>query len=129
MTLLALDNNNLSTIDISKNIKLLELACRYNKLTAIDVSKNIDLSSLYCGNNDLTVLNIVKNVKLHTLFAKNTKLTKLNTVNANNTTLITTLYVNQNPNLTCIQIPVNHVVNTGAWFKDTTASYSTTSCL
>ena len=44
-------NNNLSTLDLSKNRNLTYLWCHDNKLVSLDVSNNAALISLYCYNN------------------------------------------------------------------------------
>lgn len=56
--------NNLKTLDVSKNTELTVLECNSNKLTALDVSKNTKLEVLYCENNKLTTLDIRNNPKL-----------------------------------------------------------------
>ncbi|NLO72033.1 MAG: hypothetical protein GX102_14035 [Porphyromonadaceae bacterium] len=38
--------------------------CYHNELTALDVSKNIELHNLSCSHNKLTELNLLKNVNL-----------------------------------------------------------------
>lgn len=51
-------NNQITTIDISKNTALKYLNCRNSELSAIDVSKNTALTSLDCSSNQLTTLTI-----------------------------------------------------------------------
>ena len=53
LTLLTCDNNQLTSLDVSKNAKLTKLFCDSNRLTTLDVSKNTDLTMLYCGENQL----------------------------------------------------------------------------
>ena len=59
--------NQLSSLDVSRNTKLIRLACSDNQLTALDVSKNTALEQLYCYNNQLTALDVSKNAALKKL--------------------------------------------------------------
>ena len=52
------ENNDLVSIDTSKNIVLLLLSCSDNQLTELDVSKNAMLSDLYCEGNKLQKLDV-----------------------------------------------------------------------
>ena len=54
-------DNNLTTLDVSKNVELLVLSCGRNKLTSLDVSNNSKLVQLYCSENHLTSLDLCKN--------------------------------------------------------------------
>lgn len=54
----------LKSIDISKNINLVELYCSGNEFTTLDVSKNTQLESLSCRENKLTALNLQNNTSL-----------------------------------------------------------------
>jgi len=60
--------NELSKLDISKNILLQSLDCDSNKLTTIDLSNNKDLQFIDCGNNLLTNLDISKQTVLTNLY-------------------------------------------------------------
>lgn len=57
-------NNQLTVLDVSKNINLQHLDFGRNQLTVLDVSKNINLVDLACYGNQLTVLDVSKNVDL-----------------------------------------------------------------
>jgi hypothetical protein len=54
------------------NFKLLD--CSENQLTSLDVSKNTALTELHCGSNQLTSLDVSKCSKLKTLDVRNCKL-------------------------------------------------------
>ena len=54
------------------------LHCSENQLTSLDVSKNTALEMLYCNDNKLTNLDVSKNTALDLLFCSNNKLTNLN---------------------------------------------------
>ncbi|NMD38078.1 MAG: LPXTG cell wall anchor domain-containing protein, partial [Christensenellaceae bacterium] len=73
--------NNLSSLDISKNINLMGLDCRFNSLTTLDVSKNIGLKFLCCGSNNLKALDVSKNINLNDLWCWHNNLTSLNLEN------------------------------------------------
>ena len=55
------DNNQLTSLDVSKNTALNDLCCNNNQLTSLDVSKNTALERLHCYNNQLTSLDVSKN--------------------------------------------------------------------
>ncbi len=60
-------NNEITTLDISKNTKLRVLRCGGNQLTALDVTNNEQLDYLDCGINELTSLDVSKNTALTVL--------------------------------------------------------------
>ena len=78
-------NNQLTSLDVSKNTALTYLDCHSNQLTSLDVSKNTALTQLYCKNNQLTKLDVSKNTALTELNCSNNQLTKLDV--SKNTTL------------------------------------------
>ena len=57
-------NNQLSSLDVSKNTALIRLSCFSNQLISLDVSKNTAMTSLECYNNQLTSLDVSKNTAL-----------------------------------------------------------------
>lgn len=68
----------LTSIDLSKNLKLERLICGWNQLTSLDITRNTKLKKLYCsGNFELTGLDISKNVELVEITAQYVKLTTL----------------------------------------------------
>jgi len=71
-------NNQLTTLDLSKNTNLTKLFCTGNKLIELDFSKNIELQELYCYINELTQLNVSKNIKLKVLSCSDNQLIQLN---------------------------------------------------
>ncbi len=118
-------NNDLSTLDVSKNTKLETLYFSNNKIKNIDLSKNLALKNLSINNNPITSIDVSKNKELflfdgdntqiETLdFSKNNKLkavdfgynNKLTSVNLKNgaNTSIWLLTGNNNPLLTCIEV-------------------------
>ena len=69
--------NELTSLDVSKNTALEELYCDYNKLTSLDVSKNTALKELICSRNQLTSLDVSKNTALKYLSGDGNQLTSL----------------------------------------------------
>ena len=70
-------NNQLSSLGVSQNAALQELYCYKNQLTELDVSGNPVLWYLDCGTNQLTSLDVSKNPALKYLYCKQNKLTSL----------------------------------------------------
>lgn len=102
LTELDCDNNQLTSLDVSKNTKLVKLICSKNaltslntshnpmlkkldiysnKLTSIDVSQNTELETLYIGRNPIETLNVKNNVKLMELQSELNNLTSLDLSN------------------------------------------------
>ena len=77
LTTLRCDNNQLTSLDVSKNTALTSLNCGNNQLTSLDVSKNTALTYLDCWNNQLTSLDLSKNTALTTLSCYDNQLTSL----------------------------------------------------
>ena len=76
-TNITINQKGISSIDeIHYFTELTQLVCNDNNLTSIDVSKNARLTMLYCQNNKLTSIN-VNNSKLENLNVDNNQLTTL----------------------------------------------------
>ncbi len=71
------DGNQLTSLDVSKNIALVDLELRENQLTSLDVSKNTALKGLTCDDNQLTSLDVSKNTALVYLECEKNQLTSL----------------------------------------------------
>lgn len=69
--------NQLTSLDVSKNIQLEFLNCSENQLTSLNVSKNIALKSLVCETNQLTSLDVGKNMQLESLSCSENQITSL----------------------------------------------------
>ncbi|MBO4826478.1 MAG: hypothetical protein J5506_04490, partial [Prevotella sp.] len=69
--------NQLTALNMSKNIALTYLDCYKNQLTALDVSKNTALKTFYCDENQLTALDVSKNTALTLLMCSDNPLTEL----------------------------------------------------
>jgi hypothetical protein len=70
-------NNQLTSLDVSKNTALKVLFCQNNQLTSLDVSKNTALQFLDCHGNQLTSLDVSKNTALQFLDCSGNQLTSL----------------------------------------------------
>ena len=118
LTYLNCSDNQLTSLDVSKNTALTELSCWGNQLTSLDVSKNTVLTNLQCDENELTGLDVSKNTALTKLTCYGNKLTSLDL--SNNTALIylscssnklTNLDVSNNTALTKLSCYSNHLTN------------------
>ncbi|MBQ3447807.1 MAG: hypothetical protein IJG37_09225, partial [Synergistaceae bacterium] len=93
LTTLDCSNNQLTALDVSKNIALQKLNCKYDQLTTLDVSKNTALTELECNNNQLTALDVSHNTALTELSCESNQLTALD---VSNNTALTKLYCDNN---------------------------------
>ena len=101
LIVLECDNNQLTSLDMSKNIALKELHCPGNQLTSLNVSKNTSLEILNCERNQLTRLDVSNNTVLIDLSCGTNQLTSLNMKNGL-TDQVLDFDARGNPNLTCI---------------------------
>ena len=127
LTYLNCGSNRLTSLNVLSNNKLTDLFCYGNQLTNLDVSNNLNLINLYCYSNLLTSLDITNNVNLTSLMCNNNSLSSLNLKTGNNLALITSnLNFTTNPNLSCIQVDDENYSNLN-WnsTKDAIADFST----
>ena len=71
MTELYCGDNQLTSLDVSRNTALTYLGCSDNNLTTLDVSNCTALKGLDCNYNDLTTLDLSNNTALTTLYCSN----------------------------------------------------------
>jgi len=83
---LDMSENELTSIDVSKNTALVYLELVFNDLTSIDVSKNTALVTLDMSENKLTSIDVSKNTALVTLMLWDNELTSIDV--SNNTALV-----------------------------------------
>ena len=110
------DSNNLSSIDISWNNKLIWLDCGSNNLSAIDISHNTRLEYFYCNNNALEEIELSANTSLAGLNLGNNSIkyidisanVALRQVSVNNNNL-TRLDVRKNLTLSYLNITMNYL--------------------
>lgn len=81
LTDLNLSDNNISSINLSSNIKITNLLLSNNKLATIDLSKNTALENLYLNGNKISSINLNSNRNLLVLNVNNNKLTSLDLSN------------------------------------------------
>ena len=70
LTHLGCDNNQLKSLDVSRNKALEYLWCSRNQLTSLDVSQNSVLIQLHCYDNQLTSLDVSHNNLLERLYCE-----------------------------------------------------------
>ena len=90
-------DNQLTSLDVSKNTALESLNVRNNQLTSLDVSKNTALTELYVGGNQLTSLDVSKNTALTDLHVADNQLTSLD--------------VSKNTALTSLKVHINQLTS------------------
>lgn len=75
------DDNQLTSLDVTKNTALESLECGDNLLTSLDVNNLLSLNFLGCSDNKLTTLDVSGATMLKYLFCHNNLLTTVNTLN------------------------------------------------
>ena len=111
LTGLYCSDNQLTTLDVSGCTALTMLDCYDNQLTSLDISKNTVLTMLFCTDNQLTTLDISQNTALMQLLCYNNQLTSLD---VSKNTALTILYCYNNPGDGVSKFPVT------AWFDNAT---------
>lgn len=90
---LSIDDNLVSSIDLSFNSSLHTLTCVNNALTALDVSANLLLKTIILDNNQVSVLNVNGNTLLENL---SFTLNNVSILNVNNNTALKYLAFGRN---------------------------------
>lgn len=107
-------NNNISSMDISKNTKLTRIGVFGNQLISIDVSNNIELNQLLVENNQLTTIDLSMLSKLTDFKGNSNKLSGIvNIANGNNINM-TRVQMLGNPDLQCVKTDAGFVP-TSVW--------------
>ena len=70
-------NSKIRILDVRNNLALRGLSCKSNLLETIDVSKNTLLEYFHIAYNNLTILDVSKNIKLKRFYCDNNKLLNL----------------------------------------------------
>lgn len=116
LTELFCGDNHLTSLDVSRNPNLKILECSYNKLTSLDVSKNTNLKWLNCERNQLITLNLGKNNVLKSIICSFNQLTTIDVSKNTNLTKfecynnqLTTVDVSQNKSLTSLYCYYNQL--------------------
>jgi Leucine-rich repeat (LRR) protein len=103
LTLLSCSGNSITSLDVRQNTALDYLDARFNLLTEINLSQNTVLQTLSLNDNQLTLLNLNQNALLSVVSCTDNNLGGISILNGNNTGLISFNATN-NPGLTCIQV-------------------------
>ena len=118
LTALNCNTNQLTVLDITQNIALIDLDCNTNQLTSLDVSQNLALTDLNCNTNQLTSLDITQNIALTDLDCHFNQLTSLDVsqnlafINlACHRNQLTNLDVSQNLALTDLYCSINPILS------------------
>jgi alpha-tubulin suppressor-like RCC1 family protein/Leucine-rich repeat (LRR) protein len=140
VTILNLSNSNIKDLTgIEYFTSLTYLDVSSNQLTTLDVRKNILLETLNASSNQLTTLDLSKNTKLRIVYVVNNPLVSLNLRNGNNTNFILPPNIGKKSvsglytsflglkTLGCIQVDDENYSNAN-WsnIKESTTSYSNT---
>ncbi|WP_298516771.1 hypothetical protein [uncultured Kordia sp.] len=97
------NNNDLTSLDISQNTNLDYFSVNDNLLTSLNLSENTNLQAFSVEDNQITSLDLSLNVNLEEVICRSNALTSLNLKNGNNTN-IDLVFINNNPNLTCVLV-------------------------
>jgi hypothetical protein len=92
---LELSNNMLENIDLSSNAKLTKLTLTNNKFSSIDLSKNAELVTIYLSENPIKVVDFTANNKLKNIYALKCGLTDVKFGNNNTERMLVSLNFNE----------------------------------
>lgn len=70
-------NNNITSLDLTHNLRLRYLDCKKNKLNTLNVQHLTFLKEIYCHDNKLTTLDLGDNINLTDLFCYSNNITSL----------------------------------------------------
>lgn len=108
LTVLACQDNLLTSLNISNNKNLIKVYCYNNALQSLDVRNNTSLTLLHCGMNKIKSLDTTNNIKLIELVCYDNDLGALN---VSKNTALTTFQCGAN-NLTSIDVNNNKALTT-----------------
>ena len=77
LTELYISNNNVASVDLSKNTKLTKLHAYFCGLSALDLKANTELTEVLVFYNNIEKLDLSKNTKLTTVYCQNNALTEV----------------------------------------------------
>jgi len=110
------NGENLTALDVSRNVNLTELYCYNNQLSSLDVRQNVNLTDLYCEHNKLSSLDVSQNDKLTYLNCEHNQLSSLDVSNNGNlaefncsSNQLSSLDVSKNANLTNLDCKGNQL--------------------
>lgn len=117
--------NDLTTIDVTHNPYLEGLSFATSTISEVDLSHNPLLNLLVAHTSNLYSLDLSSNPLMERLYLTKNSLEYLNLANGNNAGF-TTVYLDNNPELECIQIDAGFTPP--SWTKDAIANYSSAAC-
>ena len=118
------EGGSLTSIDLSQNTALEEVVMGFSQFPTVDFSNNPNLRTLNGNYSEFTSLDLSQNFSLEVLSLVANSMTELNIQNGNNLNL-EVLEINNNPNLSCVQVDDEVYANSNTdWQKDTTTVYS-----
>ncbi|WP_264566129.1 T9SS type A sorting domain-containing protein [Flavobacterium sp. N3904] len=110
------DRNNITTIDLSKNLMLENIGVLDNNLTSIDISKNTKIHTLELSKNQITSVDLSQNINLKRLGFENNKITEIDLTNNKELwfvsgygNLLTNLDLSQNKKIEVINVDNNQL--------------------
>jgi len=118
LTMLTLNNNGITDIDLSGNPNLRELIVRNNNISTIDLSKNRNLIYIFLDNNNLSNIDLSNNLQVAQLDLSfnaleainlnlNSQISKLDLSN----NLLTSIDLSNNPNISWLDLSNNRFGN------------------
>ncbi len=121
---LYVENNMLSSLDLSSNPKLKFIFASGNQLTSLDLSNLIILEKLEADNNQLTMLDISANPALQLLSLASNDLEAIDISTILDVVQLNDFAIENNP-LNCIKVNQDQLDNLPSqWTKDTEDTYS-----
>ena len=121
MQYLAINDLQLSGIDVSNNLLLKTFVCYNSQLTSLDLSQNTKLFELHCKTNGLESLDLSNNPELVGLYCQDNLLAFLDLRNSNNT-ILSSLNASNN-NLNCINVD-DETDDHSSWITDQDVIFS-----
>ncbi|WP_297796137.1 hypothetical protein [uncultured Eudoraea sp.] len=119
-----IDDNMLSSLDVSKNSNLKFMIAANNMLTTVNVSNLSMLERIQVENNSLAQLDISDNLALQQLSLANNELQAIDISNIPTVIQLNTFSIENNP-LDCIKVNAEQFANIpGQWTKDDTDIYA-----
>jgi Leucine-rich repeat (LRR) protein len=121
---LYVENNLLSVLDLSSNIKLKFIFAKGNQLTSLNLSNLTILEKLDADNNQLTMLDISSNLSLQLLSLASNELEDIDISTILDVVQLNDFAIENNP-LTCIKVNQDQLDNLPMqWTRDTEDTYA-----
>lgn len=119
-----IDDNMLTSLDVSKNSNLKFMIAANNMLSTVNVSNLSMLERIQVENNGLSQLDISDNLALQQLSLANNELQAIDISNIPTVIQLNTFSIENNP-LDCIKVNAEQFDNIpGQWTKDDTDTYA-----